>query len=308
MSPNTVRCILIEAGMWEPPATKKTRIGGAHGISLLLDSNLCPNDGTTLSSSSVPTSSTLPGIEKLKKSVSAFKESLSISDEKIREIELNTREQARRYRITSSLFGQVLRHKEQTPPDNLVLQILQPKQFSTSATQWGVSNESRVQEEYIQHQLTCGKDGLVVAPAGFFIIKSQPCLGASPDGAVYDPPSPNQPFGFLEIKCPFKHKNVTLQEACRDPTFCCTYSNTAHPYFAQVQGQMAIGNRPWCDFVVYTTKGVNVNRVQFDEDYWNLTLLPKLTTFYDNCVAPEIVSPVHVLGIPIRNFLNELTL
>ena len=62
-------------------------------ISLLLDSNLCPNDGTTLSSSSVPTSSTLPGIEKLKKSVSAFKENLSIADEKIREIELNTREQ-----------------------------------------------------------------------------------------------------------------------------------------------------------------------------------------------------------------------
>ena len=49
-------------------------------ISLLLDSTLCPNDGTTLSSSFVPTSSTLPGIEKLKKSVSAFKESLSISD------------------------------------------------------------------------------------------------------------------------------------------------------------------------------------------------------------------------------------
>ena len=32
-------------------------------ISLLLDSNLCPNDGTMLSSSSVPTSSTLLGIE-----------------------------------------------------------------------------------------------------------------------------------------------------------------------------------------------------------------------------------------------------
>ena len=237
------------------PALLNVLRGEELCISLLLDSNLCPNDGTTLSSSSVPTSSTLPGIEKLKKSVSAFKESLSISDEKIREIELNTREQrestlwfqVRCYRITSSLFGQVLRRKEQTPPDSLVLQILQPKQFSTPAT-----NESRAQEEYIQHQLTCGKDGLVVAPAGFFISKSQPCLGASPDGAVYDPCSPNQPFGFLEIKCPFKHKNVPPQEACRDPTFCCTYSNTdqqimlkrTHPYFAQVQGQMAIGNRP----------------------------------------------------------------
>ena len=116
------------------PALLNDLRGEGLCISLLLDSNLCPNDGTTLSSSSVPTSSTLPDIEKLKKSVSVFKESLSISDEKIREIELNTREQrestlwfqARRYRITSSLFGQVLQRKEQTPPDSLVLQILQP--------------------------------------------------------------------------------------------------------------------------------------------------------------------------------------
>lgn len=157
------------------------------------------------------------------------------------------------------------------------------------------------------------KTDWLLLPAGFFISKSQPFLGASLDGAVFDPSSPNHPFGFLEIKCSFKHKNVTPQEACHDPTFCCTYSNTAqqimlkrtHPYFAQVQGQMVIGNRPWCDFVIYTTKGVDVHRVQFDEDYWNLTLLTKLTTFYDNCVAPEIVSPVHVLGIPIHNLLNE---
>ena len=29
----------------------------------------------------------------------------------------------------------------------------------------------------------------------------------------------------------------------------------AHKYFAQIQGQMAIGERPWCDLVVYTFKG-----------------------------------------------------
>ena len=175
--------------------------------------------------------------------------------------------QARCYCITSSLFGQVLQCKEQTPPDSLVLQILQPKQFSTPATQWGISCESHAREQYIQYQLTCGKDGLVVAPAGFLISKSHPFLGASPDGAVYDPSSANEPFGFLEIKCPFKHKNATPQEAYRDPTSCCAYDNTAqqvtlkqtHTYFAQVQGQMAIGNRPWCDFVIYTMKGLSVH-------------------------------------------------
>lgn len=30
VSPNTVRRILIEAGMWKPPVTKKTRADGAH--------------------------------------------------------------------------------------------------------------------------------------------------------------------------------------------------------------------------------------------------------------------------------------
>ena len=46
---------------------------------------------------------------------------------------------------------------------------------------------------------------------------------------------------------------------------------------------------------------VSVTRISFNEDYWNNSLLPKLTSFYDNCVAPEIVSPVHVLGIPMRD-------
>ena len=56
-----------------------------------------------------------------------------------------------------------------------------------------------------------------------------------------------------------------------------------HMYFAQVHGQIAIGNRPWCDFVIYTTKGVSVHRVRFSEGYWKVHLLPKLTSFYDNC-------------------------
>ena len=64
---------------------------------------------------------------------------------------------------------------------------------------------------------------------------------------------------------------------------------------------MAVGLRPWCDFVVYTTKGVSVQRIQFDNDYWDNELLPKLIDFYENCIAPEIVSPIHVLGMPVRD-------
>jgi hypothetical protein len=114
------------------PALLEEVRGKGLCISLLLDSKLCPHDDAVPSSSSTLTSTTLPSLEQLKTTVSAFKQSLAVSDEKVREVELNTREQresslwfqVRQYRITSSLFGQVLRRKEQTPPDSLVLQIL----------------------------------------------------------------------------------------------------------------------------------------------------------------------------------------
>ena len=63
-----------------------------------------------------------------------------------------------------------------------------------------------------------------------------------------------------------------------------------HPYFAQIQGQMAIGERPWCDFVVYTNKGFSVHRVLFDSDYWVNILLPKLAQ--QNCLSWQASSGV----------------
>ena len=167
-------------------------------------------------------------------------------------------------------------------------------------------------QAYINHKHGCGVDGLTVGPCGFLVCEQYPFLGATPDGTVYDPTNLEQPFGFLEVKCPYSHRDRTPAEACGMPGFCCqleTDSNGSqkiklrrnHPYYAQVQGQMAVGDRPWCDFVIYT-KDVSVERIYFDNDYWLHTLLPKLEGFFDNCLGPEIVSPLHTLGIPMRNY------
>ena len=288
-------------------------------ISLLLDPKVrhWDNSLTATPSISIPS---LPKPSSLADTIAAFKDSLKLSEEKLREIEFNTRKQrqsnqwfeVRRYRLTSSLFGHVLRRRSDTPPDSLVLRILQPKQFSTPATSWGITHEPLAITKYTEYQHEQGHDGLIVAPSGFLISKTYPFLGASPDGSVYDPSNRSHPFGFLEVKCPFSHHNVTPEEACQDKQFCCAVQEDAdgtkqvvlkrdHPYFAQIQGQMAIGERPWCDFVVYTTKGLSVHRVLFDIDYWENILLPKLVSFYDNCIAPEIVSPIHTLGLPLRD-------
>ena len=58
---------------------------------------------------------------------------------------------------------------------------------------------------------------------------------------------------------------------------------------------MGLGERPWCDFVVYTQKDISIQRLNYWEDS-----ITKLVSFYDDCIAPECVSPCHSVGLPVR--------
>ena len=240
---------------------------------------------------------------------------------KLYEIENATRNQRysemwhsiRRYRITASRFGDILHRKPTTPPDVLVLSILQPRTFLCDATNWGIQNESTAIEAYIAYQDLLGKH-VTVRPAGFFVSESHQFLGASPVGYVHDTTNQGEEFGFIEVKCPFVQRDLSPLEASLTSGFCCrqvtnqTTCNSPelklqqnHKYYAQVQGQMAVGGMTWCDFVIYTNRGINVERILYNEDYWKNTLLTKLESFFDNCLGPEIVSPIHVLGLSIRD-------
>ena len=116
-------------------------------------------------------------------------------------------------------------------------------------------------------------------------------------------------INHLEVKCPYTCRDFLPEEGCSISGFCCAYDpatstlklKSSHAYFAQVQGQMAIGGRMWCDFVIFTRKGVHIQQIMFDKGYWTEQLLPKLEAFYDNCFAPELVSHIHALGLPMRD-------
>ena len=288
-------------------------------VSLLLDSRFRHWDNAT--TAGVTSSPNLPDVASLWDTIEAFKGSLKISEDEARHIEQHTREQrnsalwhsVRRYRITSSIFGSIYSHKETTPLNSLVLSIIQPKNISTRSTAYGIEKEPIAVKEYVDYQRHHGHSDISVSKSGFLISSSYPFLGASPDGAVFDPSNALQPFGFLEVKCPYSARMISPTDACAVSGFCCTFDQHTrqlqlkerHAYYAQVQGQMAIGGRPWCDFVIFTSKGLSIQRVQFDERYWKEDLLPKLENFYDNCVAPEIVSPLHCLGLPVRNLAKK---
>lgn len=59
-----------------------------------------------------------------------------------------------------------------------------------------------------------------VQDCGLFIDARRPWLAASPDGIVTDSRT-GQWLLCLEVKCPFKHRNRRVEDACReDPAFC----------------------------------------------------------------------------------------
>ena len=140
----------------------------------------------------------------------SFKSSLNLTVEKAHEIERATRGQhktalwfsVRKYRITASNFGAVLSRKDATPPDKLVMQIIQPRSFSTPATRHDIKNEKHAISAYLSHQLSNGHPDIVVGESGVIINQSYCFLGVTPDGVVYDPIQADKQYGFIEVKCP----------------------------------------------------------------------------------------------------------
>lgn len=64
-----------------------------------------------------------------------------------------------------------------------------------------------------------GRD-VTVQECGLFIDAKRPWLAASPDGIVTDKRT-GQRLLCLEVKCPYKHRQRTVEEACRDDRNFC---------------------------------------------------------------------------------------
>ena len=60
-----------------------------------------------------------------------------------------------------------------------------------------------------------------------------------------------------------------------------------HSYYAQIQGQMAITSRKWCEFYVYTCNGTFTERVHFDSEFYS-KVLKSCITFYEMYLLPEL--------------------
>lgn len=133
--------------------------------------------------------------------------------------------------------------------------------YTNGAMQWGVDNESTAKLAYE------AETGIEVVDAPF-VEHDLLAAGASPDGFIGTD-------GLLEIKCPNTATHIETLHRKTIPA----------QYMAQVQGQMWITDRKWCDFVSFDPRlpanaQLFITRVDRDEIYIN-DLKEEVTDFLE---------------------------
>ena len=96
-------------------------------------------------------------------------------------------------------------------------------------------------------------------------------------------------IGLCEIKCPETIKN----ESPTEDNLAYVKNgkvNENHQYFYQIQGQMGILQRGYCDLFIFTFHGNMTVRVLFQEEFWS-TVFNKLCWFLTNFIIPEVLKP-----------------
>jgi putative phage-type endonuclease len=99
--------------------------------------------------------------------------------------------------------------------------------YTNTAMQWGIDTEAEARSvyEFLHHS---------VMPVGFVLHPTIEMAGCSPDGLVGDD-------GLLELKCPNSATHIDTLMSHAVPS----------KYITQMQFQMAVTGRSWCDFVSY---------------------------------------------------------
>lgn len=245
-----------------------------------------------------------------------YKNDLTLSKEEAQRVEEDTRQQSddpsglwlklRRCRITASNFGTVCKRRHTTPVAALVKNLVY-KSLSTSvpSLRWGKENEDNARKGYAKYMQENNHPNLRTIRAGFVIHEHKGWLGCSPDDWVVDPDS-EDPNGVAEYKCPYSAREMTPREACSSlKGFFCKLEDGKvalkrnHNYYYQVQGTMGITGIDWCDFTVWTPKGLSTERIASDKQFWE-SMTQKLEIFFDTALLPELAAPQLPNGRPIR--------
>ena len=166
------------------------------------------------------------------------------------DIEQNSEEwlELRLGKFTASSFADLFMKKDTATYEKAILRVVferltgeSPEFFESEYMKRGHEIESLARQEYEETRF---ED---VQPGGFFVLNEY--VGASPDGLIGDD-------GLLEIKSPAFNTMIKYLQARTLPI----------QYKWQVQGQLLVTGRKWCDFMAYHPKlPVFITRVYPDQ-------------------------------------------
>ncbi|VDI60785.1 Hypothetical predicted protein [Mytilus galloprovincialis] len=136
------------------------------------------------------------------------------------------------------------------------------------------------------------------------ISKETPFIGASADSVASCSCHGNR---VIEVKCPFSHKESTLQEYVKDPSSCIVANGrevkTTHKYYYQIQLHMYVHDVNLCDLVIYTSKVTAIFYI-LRNDVFIKDMITKLKDFHIRHVMTELLTRQlenKIKQVPLRN-------
>ena len=218
----------------------------------------------------------------------------------IEEIETITRGQCennewfthRQGRITASLFSSVMHFKFRDAPENYILKLVMGKgnNYRVPSLAFGREHEPIARQQYFQRGKKVHR-GFKVKTCGLIIDSDHPYIGASPDGLVSCSCCGN---GTIEIKCSYTYQNETPDTACADDHYHVFKDANgdiklkhSSSWYLQIQGQMGVCKLKYCDFILYTRKGIAVDRVHFDPQVYD-EIVTKCKKFFELYVLNKL--------------------
>ena len=195
----------------------------------------------------------------------------------------------RHNRITASRFHNVVQYTGDKADNYLVKEIMGCSPVNTEAVIYGRHTEIIAKQLYYS-KLEGNHKKFKMEDAGLIVHKK--CfIGASPDAFVSCKCCGD---GLLEVKCTFKYKECSINEISKvkyhlivDDSGNIKLSKKSS-WFTQIQGQMGVTGREWCDFVLYTQRDIFIERIYFDLDLW-LHILSKCELFYRKFIIPKLL-------------------
>lgn len=133
---------------------------------------------------------------------------------------------------------------------------------------------------------------MTLRQAGLHINPKWPYLGASPDGVLNCSCCGD---GIVEIKCPHCAKDDDIKSATQKKNFCVkqigdTYQlDTNHQYYYQIQAQLFICEKKYCDFYVWTGKDFFLQRISPNEIFFN-EAVANISKVFKIGILPELLA------------------